>query len=812
MAQIVPDNTLPLGERSQVFGNPIIQIDGGATRGNNLFHSFEYFSLPTGSTAWFNNAPTIQNIFTRVTGGSISNIDGVIKANGTANLFLLNPNGILFGSNARLNIGGSFVASTADSINFADGTLFSAKAPQTTPLLTISVPVGLQLGQNPGNITVQGSGYNLSTQKPFFSPTIRGSSTTGLQVPSGKTLALIGGDINIEGGTLTAEQGRVELGSIREGQVSLSSTATGLAFSYQGVQSFEDIQLSQQALADASSGGSIQVRGDRVSLVDGSIMLIQNQSEQRPGRIDVNATSSVELNGTSPDGISFVGGLRSETTGSGSGADIAISTKQLLIQDGAGLLTISYDTGRSGNVAVFASDRVRLSGFSPLAPVVQTLINSVGLNSGDAGDVTVSTRQLTIQSGAYIGTQINSTDNTSRGGDVTINATELVEVIGANDLTVSNVSAATNFAGNAGNVTINTSKLVVRGGGAVTTYTLGSGDAGKITINATESVEVSGKVLILAPVSSTVSSFAFVYPFPGVPVPSPSGNSGDVTLNTPTLSVTDGGKLDVSHEGTGNAGTLLVNANLLVLDRGGTITAATASGEGGNIDLQVGDLLLMRHNSQITTSASGTGSGGNININTPLLVAVPIENSDIRADSVNARGGNVTITTDGLFGIQFREEGTPLSDITATGANSALNGTVQVNIQRINPSQGLVELPTTLVDRSRLIAQGCSANRGNSFVVTGRGGLPATPQQALSNDPLWRDWRTPAVANRQSNTSPRAVMPSGSPTSTQPTASATLVEATGWEINPNRQVVLTATAPQENPYQPETQPIDCNRS
>ena len=103
IAQVAPDQTLPVGERSQVSGDRKSQINGGTIRGNNLFHSFQQFSIPTGGSAAFNNPANITNILTRVTGSNISNIDGLIRANGTANLFLINPNGILFGANARLS-------------------------------------------------------------------------------------------------------------------------------------------------------------------------------------------------------------------------------------------------------------------------------------------------------------------------------------------------------------------------------------------------------------------------------------------------------------------------------------------------------------------------------------------------------------------------------------------------------------------------------------------------------------------------------------------------------------------------------------
>lgn len=214
-AQVIPDETLPRSSTVNANGNRF-SITGGTRAGANLFHSFREFSVPTDGVASFQQVdPAIANIITRVTGASVSRIDGVIEALqaggqvSSANLFLINPNGILFGANASLNIGGSFLATTGDRLNFADGNQFSADGTQSSPLLTISVPVGLQVGATSGAIV------NRSRQVLKFSSDVPTDAIAGgLQVMPGRTLALVGGNVRLPGGVLVAEGGRVELGRL----------------------------------------------------------------------------------------------------------------------------------------------------------------------------------------------------------------------------------------------------------------------------------------------------------------------------------------------------------------------------------------------------------------------------------------------------------------------------------------------------------------------------------------------------------------------------------------------------------------------
>ncbi|MDC0832206.1 filamentous hemagglutinin N-terminal domain-containing protein [Geitlerinema sp. CS-897] len=800
LGQIVPDRTLPSPSQVSIEGNTST-LNGGTEAGNNLFHSFDSFSVPTGTEAFFNNAASIENILTRVTGSNISNIDGLIRANGTANLFLLNPNGIVFGENARLDIGGSFFGTTASSIVFNDGVEFSATHPETDSLLTVSVPVGLQFASSVAAIGVEG--IPIDTSALLGNSENDGNPDVGLRVQPDRTLALVGGRITLDGALLAVSDGRIELGAVETGNVGLRSVPSGWSLDYSDTSSFGDIQLLNRAFASTDGAGTsfIQVRGRTLEIRDGSGLQMLHSGAQPDGTLTVNLSDRLILNGTIPD-TSTGSVLRSWTREAGDGADIYISARQLEVTDGSSIVTATFGEGRGGDQHIHAADSVVLDVVTSNEMFVLSSIFSNASGLGEGGNIDLTTQRLIIGNNSSLyasnGNLVVSSQLTGSAGDITINASESVELIGA-PFSSSTIFNNTRTGGDGGQLTINTGRLTVRDGFVVSTEAIGPGNAGNVTVNASESVTVSGENNFSPSTISAGVVLVNPFLFPGASPELLIGNAGSITINSPVVRVLDGGLVQAVNDGVANGGTLQINADSIVVSDS-ELTTSTLSGEGGNILLNISNATILQQGGTIAAEAGGMGNGGNITINSETLTL--LESSSITANAIEGLGGNIDITTQGLFI-------SPDSSITAS-SQLGVDGVVAITEPEIDTSSALVQLSSDPIDPTTQIVSACSIARENSFVVTGNGGLPPDPVDDIFRGQwVWIDWQDPfdSQAERLSEVDAARNSDRLEEGRSQRYVSTDddlveLVEANGWRIDANGNVKLVSHQSRNVPFLP----------
>jgi filamentous hemagglutinin family protein len=689
---IVPDETLPTNSEVELQNNNTRVITGGTEAGSsNLFHSFEQFSVPTGSAAYFNNASKIQNIITRVTGASISNIDGLLRTNGMANLFLLNPNGIIFGPNARLDVTGSFVASTADKVVFDNGFAFSATNPQASPLLTISVPLGLQFGANPGRIVNQ--------------------SVEGLNVRPGKTLAIVGGDVSLDGGILQARGGQVELGGVTgAGTVGLNVDGNTLRLSFPDSVTRADVSLANGAEVDvaAGGGGSIAINAQNLNILGGSrlragISPLSGVHGAQAGDITLNARGTLKIENSS---------IYNAVFGVGNGGDLRINTGQLIIRDGI-VATATFSQGGAGDLIVKATGLVELTG-SPSSngrvptnfpgntgdrfpnvslPIglfsasinIQDILTTQNIpvslltGGGNAGNLSIESGQLIVRDGAVVAAGTSTTGN---AGNLTVNAKDFIELSGtsANEVPLnikflnivnrvpSGLRNGTTGSGQGGNLTVTTGRLIVRDGAWVATNTGGQMPAGELTVKATESVELSGTSS-----ANGVPSFL-------TSATRGAGEAKPLTINTRRLIVRDGAILSAATAGSGKGGDLTIDATesveLIGTSRqgisapvlqqllrasedfvvslvevgsfpSGVVTGSLkGQGDAGTLTINTGQLVV-RDGAQVNLNSEGGGKAGNIEI---TARSIRLDNrGKLTAEARAGAGGDIRLRNSGLL-------------------------------------------------------------------------------------------------------------------------------------------------------------------
>ena len=708
-AQISSDGTLSTTVTTDDAVNFL--IENGDRSGSNLFHSFSEFSIPNLGSAYFNNNPDITNIFSRVTGGNISEIQGLIRANGTTNLFLINPAGIVFGENASLNIGGSFFASTAESVVFGDGLKFSAIEPQEPPLLTINITPGVQFGKNPGTIQVQGNGHNLGLN--FSTSTIlRNNRPMGLQVNSGQTLGLIGGDILVEGGNLTANQGRIELGSVAQsGIVNLTPTTDGFTLNYSEIENFGNLSFTQASSVDVSGEGSgnLHFQAGNIFVLEESIIISNILGAQNGGEVLIRASESVEIIGTDtgdfPTGFSNQGELGTRgnsgdlfveagtfslgndafvynvTSGFGNSGNININARNVQFTNGGQITSSTVGDGDGGNITLKVEDTLTIDGDGNFS--ISGILNEVGgfnlngeriIGRGDGGDITINARNVQITNGGVI---TGSTFGDGDGGNITLKVEDTLTIDGDGTFSISGIGSQVGARGkgNGGDISINARSLQITNGGQISGSTFGGGDGSNIILRVEDTLTIDGEG---NPNSRQISGFTFR-----------DGDGSNVTLRVEdTLTIDGDGTFSISgissqvgDSGKGNGGDININARNLQITNGGVVSGSTfRDSDGGNIILRVEDTLTIDGDGSFTRSIiesqvrnSGKGDGGDININTRNL---QITNGGGISNSTfgDGDGGNITLKVEDTLTIDGYGNLRPSNIASAVGAIGKGNG------------------------------------------------------------------------------------------------------------------------------------------
>ncbi|MEM6402579.1 MAG: filamentous hemagglutinin N-terminal domain-containing protein, partial [Cyanobacteria bacterium P01_D01_bin.116] len=568
-AQIVPDNTLgnessSVNPDGNVKGEDATLIEGGARRDVNLLQSFSQFNVGNGQRVYFANPDGIKNILTRVTGNNVSNIFGTLGVDGNANLFLLNPNGIVFGQNARLDVAGSFLATTADSFDFGNGLEFSATDPQAAPLLSVNVTPGLQYGANPGDISsranlIEGkeltlAGGNLDLQGEF-------RVSEGLILQAQDTakvgeISAFGNSLSIEAGNKIETTGQINT-SINDGKggdIKLTSGAGGID--------------TRAGIVDAGSDSG--EGGDITLTADGDITTATVASSISEGGIG-NA-GDVTINSTSGK-FSLTGNEITSSASSGESGDIKITADSVSL-DNARLFTEVLEGGTAGSVSVTANQSISLANESYIATGSRPFLLDFLFGGGSGGDIKLEAKSIDLKDKSRLET------NSWSGG-------------------------------NAGNVQIKTQELTIKGGSGVLSQTFGAGRAGNVKVKylndkASSSVTISG----VAPFAKDEQNNDIILDNDGNLTggfssglfastenqldEDATGNGGNIDVETGHLKIQDGAAISARSRSSGNAGIIDINVDKLDITGGGQIlTPALSSGKGGDINVTAsGDINI----------------------------------------------------------------------------------------------------------------------------------------------------------------------------------------------------------------------------
>ena len=695
-AEITLDGTL--GPGGPLAGpDYVISDDAGSLHGSNLFHSFGEFSVLTGESATFTGPNSIENVIGRVTGGTSSFIDGLLRCTILdAHLFLFNPSGVMFGPNAALDINGSFHVSTADFIRLLDNGIFYADPAQNS-VLTVAPPSSFGfLNNNPSGISIERS---------------------TLQVPEGETLSVIGGDIEIRGGNLRAGSGQITLASVAsQGEVILNMSDRTADLNISTFERLGEIDIAQdgELTVSGATPGSIYIRGGNLVLDSSNIF---SYGWSASGNIDIYLSEDFTLTNNSQIASDLY-------YGSGQAGDILLEVGSLKISDGS-LITShagSDNIGQGGNITIRAAESVSISSGSN-DNFVQSYISSSTFGNGDGGTISISTPTLIIEDNAgifavaYMGFDFfGNVVGGGRGGDIFLDVGSLI-------ITNAGISSQTGAmtTGHAGNITITaTDSVSLFDNSAIRTETWGSGNGGTISISTPElTMDRSG---ILAGVGWMYAS----------------GDAGDILLDVGRLTLTNVSQIRTSTKGDGQGGDVVVTATDSIFISGhiiednqmyisAIISNSFGSGKGGSISLSAPNLMI-DNNGGVSAQSSLDGDSGDILVQAGSLTLTDGAQIDTSSFS-SGQGGDVSVTANESISINGTTNDTFPTGFFSNGLGSGDAGTISVSTPTLLMDNGAIQAGTIgdgagggiLVEAGTLTLTG-GANINTTSWSTGQGG------------------------------------------------------------------------------------------
>jgi filamentous hemagglutinin family protein len=745
-AEIILDGTL--GSQGPLVGpDYLIDAELGQQYGGNLFHSFQDFNLHSFERATFSGPNTVNNIISRVTGGEPSQINGLLRSNiPNADLYFINPYGIVFGSEAQLDVGGSFHASTADYLRLENGGEFNAREPKNSLLSVAPVEAFGFINQNPASLSIESS---------------------QLKISSGKTLSLIGGDITMVGGKVEVAGGEINLASFATpGELQLSQD--GLEVS--SLSQFGELMLSDnaQVLTSGQGSGHINIRAGQFTLNRSQLNADSLEAGEKGhihievNRLHLEDETIVDQVDEGP--VRFETVISSSTISDGEGGDIHINAAESVTLHNAAIFANSGQLERpveDGNTTEVVSqtqgDAGRIYIETPELLITNSVIESNAFDIGQGGNITLSVSDYTridrghIALNAFEGTDVSadrvgtllletgqldlnevlmssSTFGAGAGGHIRIKVKGSMTIIDGKikvdaktfkpkphdspEAESSPPPDDTQSTGEAGTIWIEAQSITLSDKSKISSSTSGTGDSGNVYIYAIDSISFQSNID-----EERFQNTAFDKRNYGIEAVSTSqevdsGHAGEIWIKTQDLSLSGNIKINTSNSGGGDAGNIHLNVrNLDMSDNVAIASTNRGSGNAGNINIQVeeelhlqnahltteakqsqgGDIrlevgeLVYSQDSRITTSVrGGNGDGGNINILTPEFII--LDDADIKAQANAGRGGNISLISEQFIA-------SPCSLVSAS-SRLGIDGDVEIKSPSVHLDEFMLVLPT----------------------------------------------------------------------------------------------------------------------